>query len=84
LLKYVRFVSAGCHLFLRAVGAGGLAHGGKWQAKLKCQSPNYKPSPNDRIEAMFAGIPVAFLATALPFDLWLVCSQVLGSLTCGI
>jgi hypothetical protein len=36
------------------------------------------------IEAMFAGIPIAFLATALPFNLCLVCSQVLRNLTCGI
>jgi len=33
---------------------------------------------------MFAGIPVAFLATALPFNLCLVCSQVLRNLTRGI
>jgi len=36
------------------------------------------------IEAMFAGIPVAFLATALPFNLCLVCSEVLRNLTRGI
>ena len=36
------------------------------------------------IEAMFAGITVAFLATALPFNLCLVCSHVLRSLTSGI
>jgi len=35
------------------------------------------------IESMFAGIPVAFLATALPFNLWLVCSHVLRNLTRG-
>jgi len=33
---------------------------------------------------MFAGIPVAFLATALPFNLCLVYSQVLRNLTRGI
>jgi len=33
---------------------------------------------------MFAGIPVAFLSTALPVNLYLVCSQVLGSLSCGV
>jgi hypothetical protein len=33
---------------------------------------------------MFAGIPVAFLATALPFSLCWVCSQVLRNLTRGI
>ena len=32
---------------------------------------------------MFAGIPVAFLATTLPFDPCLVCSHVLGNLICG-
>jgi hypothetical protein len=32
-------------------------------------------------EAMLTGIPVAFLATALPFDLCLVCSHVLRNLT---
>jgi hypothetical protein len=36
------------------------------------------------IEAMFAGIAVAFLSTALPSNLCLVYSQVLGSLSCGI
>jgi len=36
------------------------------------------------IEAMFVGIPVAFLATALPFNLCLVCSQVLRNLTRGV
>jgi len=36
------------------------------------------------IEAMFTGIPVAFLATALPFNLCLVCSEVLRNLTRGI
>jgi hypothetical protein len=30
---------------------------------------------------VFAGIPVAFLAAALPFDLYLVCSHVLGTVT---
>jgi len=35
------------------------------------------------IEAMFAGIPVAFVATALAFNLCLVCSHVLGNLTRG-
>jgi len=33
------------------------------------------------IEAMFAGITVAFLATALPLNLCLVCSHVLRNLT---
>jgi hypothetical protein len=33
---------------------------------------------------MFAGIEVAFLATALPFNLCWVYSHGLGSLTCGI
>ena len=32
---------------------------------------------------MFAGIPIAFLATALPFNLCLVCSHVLRNLTSG-
>ena len=36
------------------------------------------------VEAMFAGIPIAFLATALPPSLCWVCSQVLRNLTCGI
>jgi hypothetical protein len=35
-------------------------------------------------EAMFAGIPIAFLATALPSNLCLICGHVLGDLTCGI
>jgi hypothetical protein len=35
-------------------------------------------------EAMFTGIPVAFLATALPFDLCLVCNHVLRDLTRGV
>jgi hypothetical protein len=34
------------------------------------------------IEAVFTGIPVAFLATAFPFDLCFVCSHVLRNLTC--
>jgi hypothetical protein len=33
---------------------------------------------------MFAGIPVAFLATTLPFSLCCLCSQVLRNLTCEI
>jgi hypothetical protein len=33
---------------------------------------------------MFTGIPVALLATALPFNLCWVHSQVLGSLTCRV
>jgi hypothetical protein len=37
-----------------------------------------------RIEAMFAGIPVAFLTPALPFSLCLVCSQVVRNLICGV
>jgi hypothetical protein len=36
------------------------------------------------IEAMFTGIPVAFLATAPPFDLCLVCGHVLRNLTRGV
>jgi len=36
------------------------------------------------IEAMFAGIPVAFLATALLSNLCLICIHVLRNLTCGI
>ena len=36
------------------------------------------------IEAMFTGIPIAFLAAALPLNLGWVYGQVLGSLTCGI
>jgi hypothetical protein len=36
------------------------------------------------IEAMFAGIPVAFLPTALSFDLCLVCGHVLRNLTRGV
>jgi hypothetical protein len=36
------------------------------------------------IEAMFAGIPIAFLATALSPSLCLVCSHVLRNLTCGV
>ena len=33
---------------------------------------------------MFAGIPVAFLATALPFNLCLICSHVLKDLICRV
>jgi hypothetical protein len=36
------------------------------------------------IEAMFAGIPIAFLATALLSNLCWVYSQVLGGLTYGV
>jgi len=36
------------------------------------------------IEAMFVSIPIAFLATALLFNLCLVCSQVLRNLIRGI
>jgi hypothetical protein len=35
------------------------------------------------IEAMFTGIPVAFLATAPPFNLCSVCSHFPGNLACG-